>query len=150
MKSCLFWFLTRNFFSKQNEASFIRDQGCILEDDGSPLKESSRKDAIGSNKKFSFGQFHGNGQQKKIEQYLADDETGGKEEKKTETKMQLEPPKNYDFAAAIKRRRGIILNYEISVTMAKRSLLNVIQKWAKFIKVELPFPGIEGSGKKAT
>ena len=85
---------------------------------------------------------------KKIEQYLADDETGGKEEKKTETKMQLEPPKNYDFAAAIKRRRGIILNYEISVTMAKRSLLNVIQKWAKFIKVELPFPGIEGSGKK--
>ena len=35
MESCLFWFLTHNFFSKQNKTSFIRDQYCHLADDGS-------------------------------------------------------------------------------------------------------------------
>ena len=42
MKSCLFWFLTLNFFSKQNATAFIRDQHCHLADDGSPLCSNSQ------------------------------------------------------------------------------------------------------------
>ena len=37
MKSCLFLFLMHNFFSKQNEKAFIRDQYCHLAGDGSPF-----------------------------------------------------------------------------------------------------------------
>ena len=41
MKSCLFWFLTRNLFSKQNETCFIWNQYCHLVDHGSPLPKFS-------------------------------------------------------------------------------------------------------------
>ena len=35
----------KQFFSKRNEAAFIRDKYCHLEDDGSPLKNSEEAGA---------------------------------------------------------------------------------------------------------